>query len=58
MKVENFDTTVEKICSLGGKAELAGDVANNGRMAMCHDLNGGAFDIRAPKTMPGINADS
>jgi predicted enzyme related to lactoylglutathione lyase len=58
VKVENADATVEKIRSLGGKADPVGDVADNGRMAVCHDPNGGAFDIWEPKTMPGTDADS
>jgi predicted enzyme related to lactoylglutathione lyase len=58
VKVENADETVEKIRSLGGKADPAGDVGDNGRMAVCHDPNGGAFDIWEPKTMPGTDADS
>ena len=58
VKVDDADSTVEKIRSLGGKADPPGDVADNGRMAVCHDPNGGAFDIWEPKTMHGTDADS
>ena len=58
VKVDNADATGEKIRSLGGKSEPAFDIADHGRMAVCHDPNGGPFDIWEPKTMPGTDADS
>ncbi|MDB5352035.1 MAG: hypothetical protein JWN86_3282 [Planctomycetota bacterium] len=58
VKVDNADAACEKIRSLGGKAEPAFDIADHGRMAVCHDPNGGAFDIWQPITKPGTDADS
>ena len=58
IKVDDADATVEKISSLGGKADPPGKVENEGRMAVCHDPNGGAFDIWEPDRMPGTDADS
>jgi uncharacterized protein len=58
VKVDNAEVACEKIRSLGGKAEPAFDIADHGRMAVCHDPNGGGFDIWEPRTMPGTDADS
>jgi uncharacterized protein len=58
VKVDNADVVCEKVVSLGGKAQPAFDIADKGRMAVCHDPNGGAFDIWEPKKMPGTDADS
>jgi predicted enzyme related to lactoylglutathione lyase len=58
VKVDNVNATCEKINSLGGKAKAPFDIADHGRMAVCHDPNGGEFDIWEPKTMQGTDADS
>jgi uncharacterized protein len=58
VKVDNADATVETIRALGGKADAAFDIADHGRMAVCHDPNGAAFDLWEPKTQPGTDADS
>ena len=58
VKVDDADTIGEKIRSLGGKAQPAFDIGDHGRMAICHDPNGAAFDIWQPITQPGTDADS
>jgi len=57
VKVENADATCEKIRALGGKAEPAFDINDNGRMAVCHDPTGAAFDIWEAKAKPGTDVD-
>jgi hypothetical protein len=57
VKVENVDATAEKIRSLGGKAEPAFDIADNGRMAVCHDPNGAEFDLWQGNKSPGTDVD-
>lgn len=58
VKVDDADATCERVRSLGGKAAPAFDIANHGRMAVCHDPGGGAFDIWEARTQPGTDADS
>jgi predicted enzyme related to lactoylglutathione lyase len=58
IKVDNADATCERSLSLGGRAKPAFDIGDQGRMAVCHDPNGAAFDIWEPKNMPGTDADS
>lgn len=58
VKVESADATGEKITALGGKAQPAFDVMENGRMAVCTDPNGAAFDLWEPKSQEGTSADS
>ena len=58
IKVDDADACCAKIRSLGGKAEPAFAIGAQGRMAVCHDPNGGAFDIWEAGTMPGTDADS
>lgn len=58
VKVENADATCAKIASLRGKALPAFDVMDAGRMAVCFDPNGAAFDIWEPKKMQGTDVDS
>ena len=57
VKVDNADAACERIVALGGRAKPAFDIGDQGRMAVCHDPNGGAFDIWEPKNMPGTDAD-
>jgi predicted enzyme related to lactoylglutathione lyase len=58
MKAVNADATGAKIKSLGGRADSAFDIPNAGRMAVCHDPNGAAFDIWQPNKMTGTAADT
>jgi uncharacterized protein len=58
IKVESADATVAKCQALGGSAEPAYDVLENGRMAMCSDPNGAVFGLWQPKQQDGIEADS
>jgi predicted enzyme related to lactoylglutathione lyase len=57
VKVDNADATCERVTTLGGTAKPAFDVADSGRMGMCHDPNGARFDVWEPKAMPGSDAD-
>lgn len=58
VKVKSADATVEKVTSLGGKAMPAFDVMDKGRMAVCFDPNGAAFDVWEPKASQGADVDS
>ncbi len=57
VKVENADATAERVLALGGRAKPAFDIGDQGRMAVCHDPIGGAFDIWEARKMPGSDAD-
>jgi uncharacterized protein len=57
VKVGSVDATVSKCQALGGSAEAAFDVLENGRMAMCADPNGAVFGIWQPKKEDGIQCD-
>jgi predicted enzyme related to lactoylglutathione lyase len=56
--VESADATCEKVKSLGGKAQPAFDIMDEGRMAVCTDPSGAEFDIWEPKKSHGSDADS
>lgn len=58
VKVESADDAVAKVNSLGGRAEPAFDVLDNGRMAMCNDPNGAIFAVWQPKKQAGMDVDS
>jgi predicted enzyme related to lactoylglutathione lyase len=58
VKVESADATVAKVEALGGKAKPAFDIMDQGRMAVCFDPNGAAFDVWEAKKGPGMDADS
>jgi predicted enzyme related to lactoylglutathione lyase len=58
VKVENADAVAEKVKKLGGKAEPAFDIAENGRMAVCHDPSGANFDLWEGKNSPGTDVDT
>jgi predicted enzyme related to lactoylglutathione lyase len=58
VRVASADATVAKVVSLGGKAMPAFDIMDQGRMAVCHDPNGAAFDVWEPKKGQGADADS
>ena len=57
VKVENADAAAGWVNSLGGKAMPAFDVFDAGRMAVCFDPTGAAFDVWEPKAMPGTDVD-
>jgi uncharacterized protein len=58
VKVESADTAVAKVQALGGKSMPAFDVMDFGRMAVCFDPNGAAFDIWEARKGQGTDADS
>jgi uncharacterized protein len=58
VKVESADAACEKVTSLGGTAEPAFDIRDQGRMAVCTDPNGAEFDVWEPKKLLGTDADS
>ncbi len=58
VKVESADATVAKVTALGGKAMPAFDIMDQGRMAVCFDPNGAAFDVWQAKQGPGMSADT
>jgi predicted enzyme related to lactoylglutathione lyase len=58
VKVENADATVAKVAALGGKANPAFDIMDQGRMAVCFDPNGAEFDIWEPKKQQGTDIDT
>ena len=57
VKVDSADATVAKVIALGGKAMPAFDIMDQGRMAVCFDPNGAAFDVWEPKKSQGASAD-
>ncbi len=57
VKVASADATVEKVKALGGTAMAPFDIMDQGRMAVCFDPNGAAFDIWEPKKGQGMDAD-
>lgn len=58
VKVESADAIGRKVTALGGKAQPAFDIMDAGRMAVCTDPNGAAFDVWEPKKGLGTDADS
>ncbi|MEO8752555.1 MAG: VOC family protein [Casimicrobiaceae bacterium] len=58
VKVESADATVAKVAALGGKAMPAFDIMDQGRMAVCFDPNGAAFDVWQAKQGAGTAADT
>lgn len=57
VKVADAAATVAKVIALGGRAEPAFDVLENGRMASCTDPNGAVFGVWQPKKEVGVEAD-
>ena len=57
VKVASADDTVKRIRQLGGRAEPAFDVMDQGRMAVCFDPTGAAFDLWQPMKGAGMAAD-
>lgn len=58
VRVDDADATVKKARSLGGQAEDAFDVMENGRMAMLHDPNGARIAVWQPKKQSTADCDS
>jgi uncharacterized protein len=58
VKVQSVDATSERVVALGGSVNQTLEIGEQGRMAVCFDPNGGAFDVWEPKAMPGTDADS
>lgn len=58
IKVENADATVARVNELGGHAEPAFDVMDNGRMAECTDPNGCFFAIWQPLSKDSAECDT
>lgn len=58
VRVDDVDATVKKACSLGGKAEDAFDVGEDGRMAMLHDPCGAMISLWQPKKKLTADCDS
>jgi len=48
VKVENADANGKKVATLGGRAQPPFDVMENGRMGVCFDPTGAAFDVWQP----------
>jgi len=57
VKVVSADATVERVIALGGKANPAFDIMEQGRMAVCFDPNGAEFDVWQAKKGPGMEVD-
>lgn len=58
VKVASADVAARKVNSLGGRAEPAFDVLENGRMAVCRDPDGASFGLWQPRAKEGFEADS
>lgn len=58
VKVDSADRTAERVRALGGQAMVPFDVFDQGRMAVCFDPVGAAFDIWEPKLGQGMEADT
>jgi predicted enzyme related to lactoylglutathione lyase len=58
VKVDSADETVRLVSALGGRAQPAFDIMDEGRMAVCFDPNGAAFDIWEPRNTQGTDVDS
>ena len=58
VKVESADAAAMKVVSLGGRAQPAFDIADQGRLAVCFDPNGAEFDVWQAKAVLGMDVDS
>jgi predicted enzyme related to lactoylglutathione lyase len=58
VKVESAEAACERVSSLGGQARAPFDIANQLRMAVCHDPVGAEFDVWEPKNSHGTEADT
>jgi predicted enzyme related to lactoylglutathione lyase len=57
VRVESADATAARAAELGGTAKPAFDIAEQGRMAECHDPNGANFDLWQGNRSQGTDAD-
>jgi uncharacterized protein len=55
--VESADATAERVRGLGGRAQPAFDIGNDGRLTVCHDPTGAEFDAWQARSMRGTDAD-
>jgi predicted enzyme related to lactoylglutathione lyase len=58
VKVDSADATCERVKSLGGQADPAFDVMEQGRMAVCKDPFGAQIDLWEAKKGLGTDVDS
>jgi len=58
LKVDDADTTCERIRALGGTHKPPFHIGDRGRMAVCFDPTGGEFDLWQPGTGTGFTVDS
>ena len=58
VKVDDADAMGEKMRSLGGQAQPAQDIMENGRMVMGHDTSGANIDLWEPKKEVGMTSDT
>lgn len=58
IQAASADATAETVRASGGRAAPPFDVMQNGRMAVCHDPAGAAFDLWQPLAQPGTTVDS
>lgn len=58
VKVADVDVTCDRVKALGGTAKPAFDIGDRGRMAVCFDPTGGAFDLWQPGVGKGFTVDS
>lgn len=57
VRVDDADATAARAAGLGGTAKPAFDIAEQGRMAECHDPNGANFDLWQGKASHGTDVD-
>jgi predicted enzyme related to lactoylglutathione lyase len=57
IKVDSADATAQRVAELGGQARASFDVGDKGRMTVCIDPNGAAFDVWEPKQSHGTEVD-
>lgn len=58
VKVASVDASCAKVAALGGRALPGFDIMDQGRMAVCFDPNGAAFDLWEARKGQGTAADS
>jgi predicted enzyme related to lactoylglutathione lyase len=58
VKVEDADAMAAKVAALGGTSQPAFDVGPQGRMVVCVDPNGAAFDLWQGRASGGTDVDS
>lgn len=57
VRVDSADATAARVIELGGRAQPAFDIMDQGRMAECHDPDGANIDIWQGAASPGMTAD-